>query len=285
MRTKDKKKQCCACGCGKQTKPSKRYIHGHNQRGKVGNRKGLTKQNDESVRRASEKSKQWHKTASAKEMQKRATKTRRKKGAREKASKKQMEVSKRPEYQKRKSKWMKEANKRPEVKKRHSDARKRWWKRNPQERKVRSKRMKEYLKTNKGKEQLKKAHEASWNNSLKKRGISEHEKEIVEIFKQNNIPFVYTGDGKIWVSFLNGKNKNPDFILNGSRESKTCIEYNGPYFHSKEYTGISSEEEDELIIKRYKEIGWNCLVIRTDELTDVKTLIRKIRLWLKGERK
>lgn len=44
----------CACGCDQYAKPGRTYIHGHNGRGKEGWSKGLSKEMDRRIRKASE---------------------------------------------------------------------------------------------------------------------------------------------------------------------------------------------------------------------------------------
>ncbi len=67
-----------------------------------------------------------------------------------------------------------------------------------------------------------------------------------------------TSDGKYYVNFKNGKIKNPDFIVRPVNKTKKVIEIFGRYWHKP-------EEEAELVDK-YKEAGYNCLVLWEEEV-------------------
>jgi hypothetical protein len=77
------------------------------------------------------------------------------------------------------------------------------------------------------------------------------EKAIIEL-NLNNTRF--TGDGKFWLTFKNGKHKNPDFKIKGQR--KVIEVGDTQYWHTL--------EEIEEVKKCYTEINYECLY-----LTDV----------------
>lgn len=62
--------------------------------------------------------------------------------------------------------------------------------------------------------------------------------------------FIYTGNREFWLKFLNGKNKNPDFILEGR---KIAVEVFGNYWHK--------DENPNDLIEEYRKIGWDCMVL------------------------
>ncbi len=76
---------------------------------------------------------------------------------------------------------------------------------------------------------------------------------LVANYGQYN-PFEYTGNRKYWIK-LNDTYKNPDFV---SVFYNKIIEVFGRYWHK--------EDESKIIIKAYKEEGWDCMVIWEDEI-------------------
>jgi len=82
------------------------------------------------------------------------------------------------------------------------------------------------------------------------------EQRISQVCIENNLPFVYTGDGKFWI-----KNKNPDFI---DEESKYVIEVFYSYWKIKNYGSV----ENYIIYCNniYKENGWTPIYISEDEV-------------------
>jgi len=69
-----------------------------------------------------------------------------------------------------------------------------------------------------------------------------------------NLNFVGLGD--VWLTFKNGKHKNPDFIVQGTK--KVVEVGNGSFWHP--------EEERESVVKNYNEIGYDCLYLTDDEI-------------------
>lgn len=82
-----------------------------------------------------------------------------------------------------------------------------------------------------------------------------------------------TSDGKFYVNFNNGRIKNPDFIVRPVNETKKVIEIFGRYWHK-------DEEEGELI-GRYKEVGYDCLVLWEEEVYN-ETYRNKLENFLSG---
>lgn len=79
----------------------------------------------------------------------------------------------------------------------------------------------------------------------------------------------YSGNGSYWIRFKNGKNKNPDIKIHGVNK---VIEHYGSYWHRND----SSDE----IIKLYKEVGYDCLVIWEYELDDIESVKLKIESFI-----
>lgn len=80
-----------------------------------------------------------------------------------------------------------------------------------------------------------------------------------------------TSGGQFYINFSNGKIKNPDFIVRPVNQTKKVIEIFGRYWHKP-------EEEVELV-ERYKEVGYDCLVLWEDEVYD-GTYQEKLRNFL-----
>ena len=92
--------------------------------------------------------------------------------------------------------------------------------------------------------------------------VTKCEKEIIS-FQIPNVE--YTGDGKFWVRFKNGKNKNPDFIVYGQKKVIEVGDFE--YWHTI--------EEKEEVIAEYEKIGYKCLYIdalKIDE-EEIKTFV------------
>lgn len=83
--------------------------------------------------------------------------------------------------------------------------------------------------------------------------INKPEKLVLGIFEKFDLKYV--GDRSKWVTFKNGRHKNPDFIFDNM---KICIEVFGDYWHKN--------EDPNDLISLYKEIGWDCLVIWEGEI-------------------
>lgn len=73
----------------------------------------------------------------------------------------------------------------------------------------------------------------------------------------SNVEFV--GDGQHWVTFEDGRNKNPDFVVRPFRKTKKVIEYFGKFWHP-------DPEEKKEIIQAYAKRNVKCLVIEQDDL-------------------
>lgn len=92
--------------------------------------------------------------------------------------------------------------------------------------------------------------------------INKCEKIILDIIDEYAY---YTGNGSFWVTFKNGKRKNPDFVF---KNCNKVIEHYGDYWHKN--------DSEENIINLYNEIGYKCLVIWEHELKDIDNVTLKI---------
>jgi len=77
----------------------------------------------------------------------------------------------------------------------------------------------------------------------------------------------YTGDGSFWVG-----NMNPDLT---NIEAKKCVEVNGCYWHDcpicyPNGTGNRYRLNEKDIVAKYKEYGWDCLVIWEHDIKNGK---------------
>ena len=67
--------------------------------------------------------------------------------------------------------------------------------------------------------------------------------------------FRYSGNSKFWIRLSSGKHRNPDFT---NRFQNKVIEVFGRYWHKP--------EEETKIIREYKQVNWDCLVIWDDDI-------------------
>lgn len=96
------------------------------------------------------------------------------------------------------------------------------------------------------------------------------ETSVFNIIKQNNLPFNYVGDGKIW---FRGEHHsfNPDFL---SKNPKHIIEVFGDYWHNRSDLIRKIDKER---IATYSRYGYKTLILWDWELTNKKDIINKIR--------
>ena len=91
-----------------------------------------------------------------------------------------------------------------------------------------------------------------------RQGFQNSPNKLETYFFENTPEIVkFTGDGKVWINFNNGKLKNPDFVIDGTNK---VIELFGDYWHK-------GEDTDELI-QQYKEVGYDCLVFWESEIRE-----------------
>jgi Rad3-related DNA helicase len=90
------------------------------------------------------------------------------------------------------------------------------------------------------------------------------EQTIIDM-KIDGLKFVGLGD--MWLKFLNGKNKNPDFVVDGT--NKVVEVGNAQFWHP--------EKERLDVIEKYKEIGFDCLYL-TDEEVYSDPVAAKLRI-------
>lgn len=99
------------------------------------------------------------------------------------------------------------------------------------------------------------------------------ENVLIKLFENNNLPFDYTGNGKLIIG-----GKVPDFV---HKTQKKIIEVFGVYWHSPllrpETRHIASYDKTK---EHYKQYGYDCLIIWEPELKD-KRLLYKIICFLK----
>lgn len=86
------------------------------------------------------------------------------------------------------------------------------------------------------------------------------------IIKNITNKIIYVGNGKLWVSFKNGRRKNPDFKI---IEQRKVIEVYGDYWHRN--------DNPEELIYQYAQIGYKCLIIWESEInTDPEEVKKKV---------
>ena len=94
------------------------------------------------------------------------------------------------------------------------------------------------------------------------------EKLIIDLIKENNLPFNYMGDGKIW---FRGENHffNPDFL---SKNPKCIIEVYGDYWHNT----LKEIKKHQERLQTYSKYGYKTLIIWEHELKNPTQVIEKI---------
>ncbi len=95
------------------------------------------------------------------------------------------------------------------------------------------------------------------------------EKIMMEIIKQNNLPFNYVGDGEIIIGGF-----NPDFL---SKNPKHIIEINGDYWHNLSHI----KEKDKRKLETYAKYGYKTLIIWESELKNPIQVIEKINKFIR----
>ena len=126
-------------------------------------------------------------------------------------------------------------------------------------------------KANKGNPKISIASKKRWGNKkwrekqikailkgLQKRPTS-YEKKIADLCIENNLPFIYTGDGAFLINF-----KNPDFVNFGE---KVVIEVFYSYYKIRDYGSV--ENYKEFCKQKYNPKGWRVIFIDENEV-DVK---------------
>jgi len=111
------------------------------------------------------------------------------------------------------------------------------------------------------------------------------ERKFSEMTPEN---IVYTGDWSYWVTWSNGRRKNPDFVVIspeqlalykngvpiGELRIKLVIEANGDFWHTA-YRGLSRDQREAEFIEGYASIGISCLVIWESDLTNSPEVVNQ----------
>ncbi len=104
------------------------------------------------------------------------------------------------------------------------------------------------------------------------------EQKLIDLIKENNLPFKYVGDGE----FILG-NRCPDFLnCNGEKQ---VIEVFGRVFHSPLFTfkkSIPYGQTYKGTMEHYKKYGFNCLILWGVELNNPQRVIEKIKVFSNG---
>jgi len=100
------------------------------------------------------------------------------------------------------------------------------------------------------------------------------EKIVIKLVRENDLPFNYVGNGKVW---FYGENHvfNPDFL---SKNPKHIIEVFGDYWHNLP----RNKKKDVERLKTYEGYGYKTLVIWEHELKDLDRVLHKIRGFISG---
>lgn len=166
------------------------------------------------------------------------------------------------------SRRMKEYNALPEVKERSSIRCKTLLK-TPEIRKKRGESVRKYLATHPEarEKQLKRFKNAPLYN---REHITRLEQFVIDL----EIPGLdYTGDGSYWVTFQEGRYKNPDFVYNNGVDKKVVEVGDIEYWHN--------EKEIQETIESYQKIGYQCLYLTSKEIWETPEIaVGKIEKFL-----
>ena len=115
------------------------------------------------------------------------------------------------------------------------------------------------------------------NNQIRKarKRVSPNKPEriMINLIQQNNLNFIYVGDGK---KFIKGENSsfNPDFL---SKNQKYIIEVFGDYWHNLS----DHKKRDKERLKTYSKEGYKTLIIWQHELKKPNKVVNKIQEFIK----
>jgi len=128
-------------------------------------------------------------------------------------------------------------------------------------------RVKKYAKKLKGKEKT----EEHLKKIFKFSKPNKPEKIMIGLIKDNNLPFNYVGNAKIW---FKGPTHifNPDFL---SKNPKHIIELFGDYWHR------NTKKKDKERLSTYSKYGYKTLVIWEHELKTPAQVVNKIKGFIK----
>ncbi len=100
------------------------------------------------------------------------------------------------------------------------------------------------------------------------------EARFITLITKYGLPFKYVGDGSLIIGGL-----CPDFAnVNGRKQ---LIEIFGEYWHSPEVVGNRWQGSELGRIMAYNSLGFKCLIIWENELKDEKSIITKVRKFMK----
>jgi len=93
------------------------------------------------------------------------------------------------------------------------------------------------------------------------------ETQLLDLIKQNSLPFIYTGNGSFWIKYA-----NPDFVSTNAK--KRAVEMNGCYWHNcpkcypKKGGFRGNKHRDEYRKELYKKYGWKVITIWGHEVEE-----------------
>lgn len=111
---------------------------------------------------------------------------------------------------------------------------------------------------------------------IQKRGVkpNKREREYIDYFESYFPDFKYNGDGRLGVVLAG---LVPDFVnINGKKQ---VIEIFGEYFHSLRNKKLKWHQTEVGRIARYKEVGFNCLVLWSLEIKNPELVRKKVKLF------
>jgi len=286
----------CECGCKQEVSPGRRFIHGHNRRGKPVSMETANKiamavkiamNRPEAKKKQSEnqtalwadkkyresQTKAIGKPSSRANRSKNQKKTNKRQDVKDKRSKATIENWKNIEVRKNRIQQLQAATNTPEIKLKRKQSTTKTW----QDIAIREKRIQKMIEAQNRPEvklKISNSDKKKWSDSeykektLRAIGIGSHIlPNKPETFIMNLLNDLYPNEWKYTgdFSFIIG-GKNPDFVnINGQ---KKCIEHFGDYWHK--------DDDPQDRINLFKQYGWDCLVIWESELKNFKKLRRKI---------
>lgn len=127
-------------------------------------------------------------------------------------------------------------------------------------------------------EKLKERARNMWKNEeavrkiLKNKDLRPNKAELklIQLFKEENLPYKYVGDFKL---MINGR--NPDFV--NIEGQKKLIELFGKFWHTERLSNITPKKHVKDRKSHFKKLGYDTLIIWDYELKDPNKVIKKIK--------
>lgn len=101
---------------------------------------------------------------------------------------------------------------------------------------------------------------------------TKYEQKVAQVCIRNNLPFIYTGDGRFLINF-----KNPDFV---NKDEKIAIEVFYSYYKIRDYGSV--ENYKKYCKKKYNAAGWRVIFIDETQIDNKnwkENCLKEIQKW------